>query len=163
MYAIITSVMAKKKPAQKSSITNRRARHDYDLGDSLVVGLELTGRETKALRMGHGQLRGAYVTVKDEQLFLINAAINGSSGIPIPEMEQTRARRILAKRREINALVEGKQQGKTIVPLEILTRGRYIKLRISIGRGKKNYDKRQTLKDRDEKRSMQSALKQNRP
>jgi len=137
MYAIITSVMAKKKPAVKSSITNRRARHDYDLGDSLVVGLELTGRETKSLRMGHGQLRGAYVTVKDDQLYLINAAVNGSSGIPIPEEEQTRARRLLAKRREIDALIEGKQQGKTIVPLEILTRGRYIKLRISIGRGKR--------------------------
>jgi len=154
--------MAKKKPAQKSSITNRRARHDYELGDSLVVGLELTGRETKALRMGHGQLRGAYVTVKDEQLFLINAAVNGSSGIPIPEEEQTRARRLLAKRREIDALIEGKQQGKTIVPLEILTRGRYIKLRISIGRGKKLYDKRQTLKKRDQDRESRAAIKQNR-
>jgi len=154
--------MAKKKPAAKSSITNRRARHDYELGDSLVVGLELTGRETKALRMGHGQLRGAYVTVKDEQLFLINAAVNGSSGIPIPEEEQTRARRLLAKRREIDALIEGKQQGKTIVPLEILTRGRYIKLRISIGRGKKLYDKRQTLKKRDQDRESRAAIKQNR-
>jgi SsrA-binding protein len=152
--------MAKKKPAQVKSISNRRARHDYELGDSLVVGLELTGRETKSLRMGHGQLRGAYVTVKDEQLLLINAAINGTNGIPISEEEQTRARRLLAKRREIDALIEAKQQGKTIVPLEILTGGRFIKLRISVGRGKKLYDKRQTLKARDEKRSMQSALKQ---
>jgi SsrA-binding protein len=152
--------MAKKKPNQPKMISNRRARHDYELGDSLIVGLELTGRETKALRMGHGQLRGAYVTVKDENLILINAAINGSNGIPIPEDEQTRPRRLLAKRREIDALIEGKQQGKTIVPLEILTQGRYIKLRISIGRGKKLYDKRQTLKARDEKRAMSSALKQ---
>jgi len=57
--------MAKKKANQTKQIVNRRARHDYALGDSLVVGLELTGAETKALRMGHGQLRGAYVTVKD--------------------------------------------------------------------------------------------------
>jgi len=152
--------MSKKKPAQAKSIQNRRARHDYELGDSLVVGVELTGRETKALRMGHGQLRGAYVTVKNDELFLINATISGSSGIPIGETEQTRARKLLAKRREINALIEGKQQGKTIVPLEVLTRGRYIKLKIAIGRGKKQYDKRQTLKQRDESRQINRALKQ---
>ena len=62
-------------------IQNRRARHDYELGDSLVVGLELTGAETKSLRMGHGHLRGAYVTVKGDELYLINATITGSSGL----------------------------------------------------------------------------------
>ncbi len=154
--------MAKKKPNQQKVISNRRARHDYELGDSLVVGLELSGRETKALRMGHGQLRGAYVTVKGDELWLINAAINGTNGIPIPEDEQTRARKLLAKRREINALIEGKQQGKTIVPLEMLTGGRFIKLRIAIGRGKKLYDKRHALKARDESRSIQAALKSSR-
>jgi SsrA-binding protein len=151
--------MAKKKPNQPKTIQNRRARHDYELGDSLVVGLELTGAETKALRMGHGQLRGAYVTVKGDELYLINATISGTSGIPISESDQTRARRLLAKRREIAALIAGKQQGKTIVPLEILTGGRYIKLRISIGRGKKRYDKRQTLKARDDNRRAQAAMK----
>lgn len=149
----------KKKPSTPGAISNRRARHDYDLGDSLIVGLELTGAETKSLRMGHGQLRGAYVTVKGTELMLINATINGANGIPIPDTEQTRARRILAKRREINTLIEAKQQGRTIVPLEILTKGRYIKLRISAGRGKKQYDKRQTLKARDEKKSINQALK----
>jgi SsrA-binding protein len=153
--------MAKKKPNnQPKSIQNRRARHDYELGDSLLVGLELTGAETKSLRIGHGQLRGAYVTVKNNELFLINATIQGTNGVVITEREQTRARKILAKRKEIDALVAGKQQGKTIVPLEILTGGRYIKLRISIGRGKKQYDKRQTLKAKDEKRTMAAALKQ---
>lgn len=117
--------MAKKKANQPKSITNRRARYDYELGDSLVVGLELTGAETKALRLGHGQLRGAYVTVKNDELFLINAAISSSSGIPISESDQTRARRLLAKRREIKALIEAKQQSRTIVPLEILTQGRF--------------------------------------
>jgi len=144
---------------QTRQITNRRARHDYELGDSLVVGMELTGRETKALRMGHGQLRGAYVTVKDAEIILINATISPSSGIPIPEDEQTRARKLLAKRREINALIEAKQQGRTIVPLQILTQGRYIKLKIAVGKGKKQYDKRQTLKARDESRQINRALK----
>jgi len=150
--------MAKKKVAQAKQISNRRARFDYELGDSLVAGLELSGAETKSLRMGHGQLRGAYVTVKDGELWLINAAINGTSGIPIDESDQTRARKLLAKRREIDALIAAKQQGRTIVPLEILTRGRFIKLRIAIGKGKKNYDKRQTLKKRDAERDASRAL-----
>jgi SsrA-binding protein len=151
--------MPKKKAESQKRITNRRARHDYELGDSLVVGVELTGAETKSLRMGHGHLRGAYVTLKGDELFLINATIAGSSGIPIEASDQTRARKLLAKRREINALVEAKQQGKTIVPLEILTHGRFIKLRISVGRGKKRYDKRQTLKARDDTRSAASEMK----
>jgi SsrA-binding protein len=151
--------MAKKKPNQPKTISNRRARHDYELGDSIVVGLELTGAETKSLRLGHGHLRGAYVTVKGEELFLINATIAGTNGIPIEESEQTRARKVLAKRREIEALMAAKQQGRTIVPLEILTRGRFIKLRISAGKGKKLYDKRQAMKARDEKRNINAALK----
>jgi SsrA-binding protein len=109
--------------------------------------------------MGHGQLRGAYVTVKDGELYLINAAITGSSGIPISELDQTRARKLLAKKREIAALIEAKQQGRTIVPLEMLTGGRFIKLRISVGKGKKRYDKRQTLKRRDDERRAQAALR----
>lgn len=150
--------MAKKKSNQPKSISNRRARHDYELGDSLVVGLELTGAEAKSLRMGHGHLRGAYVTAKSGELFLINATIAGTAGIPISESDQTRARKVLAKRREIKALLETKQQGKTIVPLEILTRGRFIKLRISVGRGKKRYDKRQALKRRDQEREARRAM-----
>jgi len=151
--------MAKKKLEKAKMISNRRARHDYELGDSLVVGIQLSGAETKALRMGHGQLRGAYVTVKDAELHLINATISPSNGIPITEADQTRARKLLAKRKEIDKLIEAKQQGQTIVPLEMLTGSRFIKLRISVGRGKKLYDKRQTLKKRDETRSIQIILK----
>lgn len=151
--------MAKKNQRQTKQIRNRRARHDYELGDSLVVGLELTGAETKSLRMGHGHLRGAYVTVRGNELYLINATITGSSGVQIAEDDQTRARKLLAKRREIDALVSAKQQGRTIVPLEILTGGRYIKLRISAGKGKKQYDKRQSLKRREDERRTQAELK----
>ena len=149
----------KKKQATTKRITNRRARFDYELGDSLIVGISLTGAETKSLRLGHGQLRGAYVTAKEGELLLINAAINGTTGIPISESDQTRARKLLAKRREIDALIEAKQQGRTIVPLEMLTGGRYIKLRIAIGKGKKNFDKRDTIKKRDESRSIAAELK----
>jgi len=146
--------MAKKKATQAKTIQNRRARFDYELGDSLVVGLELTGAETKSLRMGHGQLRGAYVTVKGNELYLIGSTVNGTNGIPLSEDEQTRTRKLLAKRREIDALIAAKQQGRTIVPLEMLTRGRFIKLRIAIGKGKKQYDKRQALKARDQARDI---------
>jgi len=149
----------KKKPATPKQIVNRRARHDYELGDSLVVGLQLTGAETKALRTGHGHLRGAYVTVKDDELWLLNATITGSSGIQLDESQQTRTRKLLAKRREINSLIEAKQQGRSIVPLAMLTGGRYIKLRVAIGKGKKRYDKRQTIKARDEARTIAATLK----
>lgn len=148
-----------KKAQPSGKITNRRARFDYELGDSLVVGLQLTGAETKALRHGFGQLRGAYVTVKDDELWLINAAITGSNGIPINEDEQTRSRKLLAKRKEIDKLIAAKDQGSAMVPLELMTRGRYIKLRIAIGRGKKHYDKRETLKRRQQDRDISRELK----
>jgi SsrA-binding protein len=149
----------KKKPNEPKVISNRRARHDYELGDDLVVGIELTGGETKLLRLGHGHLQGAYVTVKDNQLWLFNATIHGTNGIQLTETEQTRSRRLLAKRRQIDAFIAAKQQGRTIVPLQILTQGRYIKLRIASGKGKKKWDKRQTLKQRDDKRASDSAIK----
>ena len=151
--------MATPKNHQPKKITNRRARHDYELGDSLVVGLSLTGAETKALRLGHGQLRGAYVTVKADELYLINATISGTNGVPISESDQTRARKLLAKKREIASLMEAKQQGRTIVPLELLTGGRYLKLRIAVGKGKKHYDKRQVLKKHDELRQAQRVTR----
>jgi SsrA-binding protein len=143
--------MAKKSKAP-GSITNRRARYDYELGDSLIVGLELTGAEAKSLRLGHGQLRGAYVTDKGDELWLINAQVTSSRGITIDEHAQTRSRKILAKRKEIDNLIAARQQGYTIVPTELITGGRYIKLRISVGRGKKRYDKRETIKRRQQER-----------
>jgi SsrA-binding protein len=150
--------MAKKRPITKR-IINRRARFDYELGDSLVVGLELTGAEAKSLRMGQGQLRGAYVTEKNGELWLINCQITGGSGLPISESDQTRSRKILAKRKEIEVLADGRVQGNTIVPLELLTQGRYIKLRIAIGRGKKRYDKRETIKRRQQEREAKRVVK----
>ncbi|MEO5627297.1 MAG: SsrA-binding protein SmpB [Candidatus Saccharimonadales bacterium] len=146
--------MAKKKKTTAGSIQNRRARFDYELEDSLLVGMALNGRETKALRMGHGHLKGAYVVVKDGELWLLNATITSVPGVSLEEKEQVRSRKLLAKRREIEALIAAKDQGRSIIPLEILTRGRYIKLRISAGKGKKLYDKRQTIKKRDEDRNI---------
>jgi SsrA-binding protein len=151
--------MKKKAPKGPKQISNRRARHDYELGDSITAGIVLSGAETKALRMGHGHLRGAYVTIKDGELWMINSTINSTQGISIPESEQTRTRKLLVKQREIEHLQQAKQQGRTIVPLEILTGTRFIKVRIAIGKGRKNYDKRHAIKSRDESRNMQAAIK----
>ena len=143
-----------KKPRKTGTITNKRARYDYQLGDILIVGMQLNGAETKDLRLGHGQLRGAYVTEKNSELWLINAQITGDRGIAIDETTQTRSRKLLAKRAEIDRLIQAKAQGMTIVPLEVLNRGRYIKLKIALGRGKKRYDKRETLKRRQQERDI---------
>jgi SsrA-binding protein len=150
--------MAKTQPSKKR-ITNKRASHDYFLEDSILAGIVLTGAETKSLRMGHGHLQGAYITEKNGELWLINATINGSHGIPIDEENQTRTRKLLLKRNEIEKLLSRKKQGNTIIPIEILPIGRYIKLRISSGRGKKNYDKIQSLKQKYESRQINIALK----
>jgi SsrA-binding protein len=146
------------KSQTPGKIVNRRARYDYELGDSLVVGLELSGAETKALRMGHGQLRGSYVNVLNDELWLVGAQITSTSAVPISEDQQVRSRKLLAKRREIDSLIAARQAGNTIVPLELLTRGRYIKMRISVGRGKKHYDKRETIKRRQQEREAKRSL-----
>ena len=149
--------MAKK--CQSGRIVNRRARYDYELGEGYVVGLQLTGAETKALRMGHGTLRGAYVTIKDDELWLINSQISSTRSIQIPEDAQTRSRKLLAKRQEIDRLIAAKQQGNTIVPIELITDSRYIKLRIAVGRGKKRYDKREIIKRRQQERDIARKVK----
>ncbi|HUD06135.1 MAG TPA: SsrA-binding protein SmpB [Candidatus Saccharimonadales bacterium] len=151
--------MAKKQSNTRKKIVNRRAKFDYELGDSLVVGLQLTGAETRALRLGQGHLRGAYLTIKDNELWLVNSTIAGGVGIHIETSDQTRDRKVLAKRKEIDSLIESKKAGRTIVPLEISPTGRYIKLRIAIGKGKKKYDKRNIIKAREEDRRMQAAVK----
>lgn len=139
----------KKKKHAPGRILNRRAKFDYQLGDSFVVGIVLNGRETKSLRQGHAHLRGAYVTVKDGELWLINAMIASGRTFVIPEEEQTRERKLLAHRKEIDTMIAARQQGNTLVPTEFITSARHIKLRVAIGRGKKRYDKRQAIKERD--------------
>lgn len=155
--------MAKpKKPAAAPSILNRRARFDYELGDELVVGMELTGPEVRAARDGHVQLKGAYVAVRNSELWLQNASfslkLNQAGHLGARSIDDT-PKKLLAKRREIDNLVAQKKQGMTIVPTKLLTQGRFIKLVIAMGKGKKNYDKRETLKRRDQDRETQRQLK----
>jgi SsrA-binding protein len=156
--------MAKKQPKSKSHgpIVNRRARFDYELGDEIVAGLSLTGIETRAAREGHVQLKGSFVSLKDNELWLNNASFSlklNEKGLTNARTVDTNPRKLLAHRKQIDAFAEKKQQGMTIVPTKLLTTGRHIKLVIALGKGKKRYDKRQTLKKRDELRDANRAMK----
>jgi SsrA-binding protein len=152
----------------RPAITNRRAGFDYELSDDVVVGLMLTGAEVRAARMGRVQLRGAYVTSRENrgraELYLINASFSLVNNAPKGSGEKaatvdTRSRKILAHRREIDRLVSAKISGQTIVPTKMLTTGRHIKLVIALGRGKKKYDKRETIRQRDSERENAKFLK----
>jgi len=140
-----------------NAISNPRARYDYELDDELVVGIVLSGKETKALRQGRGSLRGAFVSVYNAELYLTNAVVSDGKTFIIDEHDQTRSRKLLATKKQIKALIAAKDQGKTIVPLKLLTNGRYIKLIIASGKGKKRYDKRESIKKRDQLRDAQRA------
>jgi SsrA-binding protein len=151
----------KKKPAKPRAILNRRASFDYALDEDLVVGIVLTGREARAARDGRVQLKGSFVTVRNNELWLNNASFSlvlNSKGEHESTVD-TSARKLLASRRQIDALMASKQDGMSIVPLKLLTQGNYIKLVIALGKGKKNYDKRQTLKRRDQEREANRAIK----
>ncbi len=150
--------MAKKR-ASDSRIVNRRAKYDYELGDTFIVGLQLTGAEVKSLRLGHGQLTGSYVNNRGGELWLVGAQIMGTRGVSIDEQAVDRSRKVLAKKAEIEDMLAARQQGKSIIPLEFLNGGRYIKLRVAIGRGKKRYDKRESLKRRQQERDISRAIK----
>ena len=152
------------------SILNRRASFDYELSDDLVVGLELTGAEVKSARLGRVQLVGSYVTPRENpqtkrtELFLINASFTLQNSTPKNSGEKstiidTRSRKILAKRKQIDALSIARQQGKTILPTKLLTNGKYIKLMIALGKGKKHYDKRESIKRKDLMRENARLLK----
>lgn len=151
----------KKKRVATGAIVNRRASYDYALDEDLVVGIALTGREARAARDSRVQLKGSFVTIRNNELWLNNASFSlvlNSKGISDATVD-TSPRKLLAKRKQIDDLAERKQTGMTIVPLKLLTQGRYIKLVIALGKGKKNYDKRQAIKKRDQDRDTSSLLK----
>ena len=152
----------KKSASTPKAIVNRRARFDYELGDDIVAGLVLTGPEVRAARDGHIQLKGSFVTIRGDELWLNNASFSlkgHAKGDPTARTIDTAPRKLLASRKQIDALAAKKKSGLTIVPTRLLTTGKYIKLVIALGKGKKNYDKRETLKRRDQDRESQRALK----
>ena len=160
--------MSKKRPhskkhASSSAIINRRARFDYMLDDEIVAGLVLTGLEVRAARDGHVQLKGAFVTVKNGELWLNNASFSlrhNERGKPEARTVDTSPRKLLASRKQIDQLAASRTQGMTIVPTKLLTQqGRFIKLVIALGKGKKRYDKRETIKRRDQDREAKRLMR----
>ncbi len=153
----------KKKPSSTpKAVVNRRARFDYELGDETVAGLSLTGPEVRAARDGHVQLKGSYVTVRDNELWLNNASFSlqlNQKGLPNARTVDTTPKKLLAQRKQIDALVARKKDGLTIIPVKLLTTGRFIKVVIALGKGKKRYDKRETLKRRDQERESARIMK----
>lgn len=144
-----------KRPSSAPNVLNRRARFDYELGEDLVVGLSLTGPEVRAARLGHVQLKGAYVTARPGELWLHKASfsiVNNQKGVSGARTVDDQPRRLLAHAKEIDNLVAANKQGMTIVPTKLLTNGRHIKLVIAVGKGKKRWDKRETIKKRDAER-----------
>ena len=149
-----------KKPATHA-IVNRRARFDYELGEEIVAGLALTGAEVRAARDGHVQLKGAFVSLRNDELWLNNASFSlrlNVRGQASSKSVDTSARKLLASRKQIDRFAAAKQQGLTIVPTKLLTNGRFIKIVIALGRGKKRYDKRETIKRRDQDRETHRQL-----
>jgi len=151
----------KKKPTKVGAIVNRRASFDYTLDDELITGIVLTGREARAARDGRVQLKGSFVTIRNNELWLnnssfslvLNSKTDGGTTV------DTSVRKLLASRKQIDELTERKQAGMTIVPLRLLTQGNHIKLVIALGKGKKNYDKRNTIKLRDQERDNKRLTK----
>jgi len=154
------SVTRAQKP-RSSAVVNRRARFDYELGEEIVAGIALTGPEVRAARDGHVHLKGAFVSARNSELWLNNASFSvrlNTKGQANDRTVETRARKLLASRKQIDQLEAAKKQGTTIVPTKLLTSGKYIKVVIALGKGKKRYDKRETLKRRDQDRDAKRAI-----
>jgi len=132
--------MNKPKKTADSVVVNRRAHYDYALGDELSVGMCLAGPEVRAIRDHHVQLKGTFVTIRNGELWLNNLTLGA---------ENVQNIKLLATKKQIASLAKEKVAGSTIVPVRLLGGNRYIKLVIAIGKGKKKYDKRETIKKRD--------------
>lgn len=141
--------------------TNRRARHDYQIDNTLVVGLVLTGAEVKSVKSGSISLKGSFVRHKAGELYLVNAHISPYKFAPSEDNDPTRERKLLAHRKQIEDLIEqASAQGMSAVPLKVGVERGLVKLEIGIGRGKKLHDKRETLRQKATKRNIERDVKQ---
>lgn len=144
---------------KKVVATNRKARHDYLIEDTLEAGIVLTGSEMKAIRAGQVNLRDSYALVREGELWLINAHISTYQQASYQNHEPRRDRKLLMHRREINRLTGKLQEkGLTLVPLALYLKNSRAKVELGLGRGKKLYDKRQTLRERSDQRQITRAL-----
>ncbi len=142
---------------------NKKAKFDYEILDTHEAGLVLTGPEVKSVKAGQVQLKGAFLHIKNGELWLKNAFIAKYKPAASyqEDYDAQRDRKVLVHKRELKRLIGKKQaEGLTIVPLSIYTKGNLIKLQFAVARGKKKYEKRETIKKRDVDRQLRARMKE---
>ena len=158
--------MAEKTEREKARSTiaeNRKAFHDFHLLETLEAGVVLLGTEVKAIREGRVNLRDSYARVEDGEVFLYNVTISPYSHRGYADHEPLRRRKLLLHRDEIRKLI-GKtvEKGMTLVPVRLYFKGGKVKVAVSLAKGKKEYDKRETIKRRETDRETRAAIKSRR-
>lgn len=153
--------------ADKESIkviaTNRRARHDYHIDDTVEAGLVLSGTEVKSLRAGKASLADAYAGFDKGEAYVYNLFINPYEKGNRENKPERRTRKLLLHRREIDRLFgQVNQKGYTLAALELYFKGSTVKLKLGLAKGKKEYDKREDIKTRETKRELDRVMKDSR-
>ena len=140
---------------------NKRARYDYEITDTYEAGIVLYGYEVKSIKTGQISLKGAFVTIKQGELFLTNSHVPlYKKASTITDYDPDRPRKLLVKSAEIKRLIGKKQeQGLTFVPLKLYTKRSLIKLKFALAKGKKKHDKREAIKKRDIDKKIRSLTK----
>lgn len=139
---------------------NKKARHDYEILDTIEAGIVLKGTEIKAIRAGRINLKDGFAKIRDNEIWLMNVHISPYEQGNLFNHDPVRTRKLLMHKKQIAKLIgEVKTSGVTLVPLKVYLKDGYAKVLIGIARGKKQYDKRETLKKKDQKREMDRALK----
>lgn len=139
---------------------NRKARHDYFILDTYEAGIILRGAEIKSIRAGKVNIQDSYVTFKDGEAHLLNAHISKFDKSNIFNHDETRTRKLLLNKNEIRRLAnQVAQEGHSVVPLSIYIKKGLCKVEIALVKGKKLYDKRETLKAKDQEKRLQKQLK----
>jgi len=143
-------------------IENKKAFFDYEILEKFEAGLELKGPEVKALRNKQGSILGARVIIRAGEAFVVGMEIPPYQPLNTPkDYDSQRTRRLLLNKKEIKYLTgKAEERGLTIVPVRVYTKGRRIKTEIAVARGKKKHDKRQKIKEREDKRKIERALKE---
>ena len=152
-----------REKAQSSIAENRKAYHDFHLYESFEAGIALLGTEVKAIREGRVNLRDSFARVEGGEVFLYNVNISPYSHRGYADHEPLRRRKLLLHRDEIRKLI-GKtvEKGMTLVPVRMYFKGSRVKIAVSLAKGKKEYDKRETIKQRDADRETRAAIKNHR-
>jgi SsrA-binding protein len=146
--------------AIKIVATNRKAYHNYHLGDSVEAGIALTGTEIKSIRAGRVSLADAYIRPEDGELWLVNAHIARYDAGSYMSHQPTRARKLLLHRKQINDLTSRMQEkGFTLVPLKLYIKDSLAKVEVALARGKKLYDKREAIARSEAEREIERAIK----